>query len=197
MVLAYHVIFGTYGFWLPNDPRGSWSDYVGSLGLLRFGCATKVQTRKSVAGIAHDRAQRLAAKRALQYPPVLLTGEQARSVGRGFAAAVRKHGYSIHACTIMPSHVHLVLGPHEYDVEQQVRLLKSAATEMLLQDGRHPLVRFASIAGRPPSVWCRGLWKVYLNDPAAVRRAVVYVRDNPIKEGKRPQKWSFMTPCSG
>ena len=22
-VLAYHVIFGAYGFWLPNDPRGS------------------------------------------------------------------------------------------------------------------------------------------------------------------------------
>jgi len=30
MVRGYHVIFGMYGFWLPNDPRGSWSDYVGS-----------------------------------------------------------------------------------------------------------------------------------------------------------------------
>lgn len=25
MVIGYHVIFSTYGFWLPNDPRGSWS----------------------------------------------------------------------------------------------------------------------------------------------------------------------------
>lgn len=30
MVLAYHVIFGAYGFWLPNDPRGSWSKFVAS-----------------------------------------------------------------------------------------------------------------------------------------------------------------------
>jgi hypothetical protein len=29
-VLAYHVVLGAYGFWLPNDPRGSWSDFVGS-----------------------------------------------------------------------------------------------------------------------------------------------------------------------
>ena len=49
MVLAYHVIFGAYGFWLPNDPRGSWSDFVGAWELLRFGKATKTTERRSVA----------------------------------------------------------------------------------------------------------------------------------------------------
>lgn len=28
MVRWYHAIFSAYGFWLPNDPRGSWSDFV-------------------------------------------------------------------------------------------------------------------------------------------------------------------------
>jgi hypothetical protein len=28
MIRASHVIFGAYGFWLPNDPRGSWSTFV-------------------------------------------------------------------------------------------------------------------------------------------------------------------------
>ncbi len=28
MILAYHSIFSMYGFWLPNDPRGSGSDYL-------------------------------------------------------------------------------------------------------------------------------------------------------------------------
>ncbi|HUT10853.1 MAG TPA: hypothetical protein VMY42_10175 [Thermoguttaceae bacterium] len=51
MVLAYHVIFGAYGFWLPNDPRGSWSDFVGSWELARFGKATKVSTRRSLAAL--------------------------------------------------------------------------------------------------------------------------------------------------
>ncbi len=30
MIHAYHVIMGAYGFWLPNDPRGSWSAFVGA-----------------------------------------------------------------------------------------------------------------------------------------------------------------------
>src|SRR5438034_5148372 len=42
MVLASHGIFTAYGFWLPNDPRGSWSDFVRSWELfLAGGFATK------------------------------------------------------------------------------------------------------------------------------------------------------------
>src|SRR5438270_9322580 len=85
MIHGYHVIFGAYGFWLPNDPRGSWSEFVGSWELFRFGPATKTDTRRSVAARPHDRAQRLAAKQALKYPPVQFTGLQARAIGRGFA----------------------------------------------------------------------------------------------------------------
>ena len=50
MVLAYHIIFTAYGFWLPNDPRGSWSEFVPFVELVRFGRATKTETRRSVAG---------------------------------------------------------------------------------------------------------------------------------------------------
>ncbi len=41
MIVGYHVIFAMYGFWLPNDPRGSWSDFVGSREVHRYGTATK------------------------------------------------------------------------------------------------------------------------------------------------------------
>ena len=34
MVRWYHLIISAYGFWLPNDPRGSWSDFVGAWELL-------------------------------------------------------------------------------------------------------------------------------------------------------------------
>jgi hypothetical protein len=53
-VLAAHIILTVYGFWLPNDPRGSWSDFVAAWELLRFGKATKVDTRQSVAHVQHD-----------------------------------------------------------------------------------------------------------------------------------------------
>src|SRR5438270_7440647 len=90
MIHGYHVIFGAYGFWLPNDPRGSWSDFVGSWELFRFGTATTTDTRASVAHRAHDQARRQAAKQALQRPAVRFTGPQARAIARGFARSARR-----------------------------------------------------------------------------------------------------------
>ena len=69
MVLAYHVIFTAYGFWLPNDPRGSWSEWVGSWELLKFGRATKTDTRRSVAAAPHNVHGRQLATAALKRPP--------------------------------------------------------------------------------------------------------------------------------
>ena len=59
-VLAYHLVFTSYGFWLPNDPRGSWSDFVRSWELYWYGGATKVTTRASLARREHDRDLRRA-----------------------------------------------------------------------------------------------------------------------------------------
>ena len=56
-VLAYHVVLTCYGFWLPNDPRGSWSQFVRAFELYRVGGpATKVQTDRSLAHVTHDHA---------------------------------------------------------------------------------------------------------------------------------------------
>ena len=42
MVIAYHLIWTAYGWWLPNDPRGSMSELIASdiiaeLGELHYG----------------------------------------------------------------------------------------------------------------------------------------------------------------
>jgi hypothetical protein len=56
VVLAYHIIFTAYGFWLPNDPRGSWSTFVAAWDLLLAGGkATKTDKRRSLAHKEHDR----------------------------------------------------------------------------------------------------------------------------------------------
>jgi hypothetical protein len=186
MVIAYHVIFSTYGFWLPNDPRGSWSDFVGAWELVRFGKATKVTTTRSVAAVAHDRFLRREAKTALGHPPVAFTGKQALAVGRGFARAVNESGYAVHACTILPEHVHLVIGQSLRPVGQIVGHLKGRATQHLAAEG------LWLDAERP--VWGKKGWKVFLEMPAEVRRAIAYVEANPEKEGKPRQRWSFVTP---
>jgi REP element-mobilizing transposase RayT len=197
-VLAYHVIFGAYGFWLPNDPRGSWSDFVRSWELFRAGGpATKVTTRRSVAGQPHDRQTRLKTKAALKYPPVIFTGLQALSIANGFATMAAKAHYQIYACSILPEHVHMVLGRYHYKVETMVRLLKAEATTRLIQDGRHPLAAYPMEDGTLPSPWAHGRWKVFLDDVDVIIEAIRYVEANPLKEGKRPQRWKFVVPFPG
>src|SRR5687767_13325297 len=118
MVIAYHVIITAHGFWLPNDPRGSWSDFVGAWELFKYGPATKVATHRSLARVPHDRELRLAAKRALKYPAVRFSRVQVASIAQGFARAIADSGYVIHACAIMPDHAHLVPARHERTVER-------------------------------------------------------------------------------
>jgi REP element-mobilizing transposase RayT len=194
MVIGSHLILSAYGFWLPNDPRGSWSEFVGAWELVRFGRATKVHTVASVAAAPHDVAARRAAKAALQYPEVHFSGAQARAVGRGFAEFARKAGLSIWACSILPQHVHMVVARHTYEVEQVATLLKGEATRRLVHEGLHSLAAFQGDDERPPSPWLRGEWKVFLDSPADVRRAVEYVEANPEREGLPRQRWSFVKP---
>src|SRR5437660_12133047 len=98
MILGYHIIFSTYGFWLPNVPRGSWSDFVGAWELFRFGRATKIDSPHSVADQPHDQKLRQDTKSALRYPPVQFNGLQARAVGSGFAELISKSKLSVWAC---------------------------------------------------------------------------------------------------
>ena len=188
MVIGSHVIFSTYGFWLPNDPRGSWSEFVGAWELFRAGGrATKTTECRSLAHDPHDRARRLATKQALQRPSVKFTGLQARAVGRGFADYVARSGLFVWACAIMPDHVHLVLGRFRLDVERVVIQLKGAATKRLVDDGLHPF-------GGAEKCFVRGEWKVFLESPDEVERAIRYIEANPVKEGLPRQQWPFAKP---
>ncbi len=193
-VIGYHVIFGAYGFWLPNDPRGSWSDFVGSWELFRFGPATKTDERRSVARRPHDTARRLAAKQALSRPAVKFTGIQARAVGHGFRDYVAASGLEIWACSILPEHVHLVVGRFRLPIESVVIQLKGDATQQLVKQKLHPFADLATPGARPPKCWARGEWSVFLGDPEDVVRSVAYVEGNPPKEGKPRQNWPFVTP---
>ena len=186
MVIAYHCIFGTYGFWLPNDPRGSGSDYIGSWELFRYGPATKIRGRRSTASVSHDAEARQKAKEALKYGPVHLTGKQALQVAQGFVWAARESDYSIHACAILPDHVHVVIRRHQQNIRRIVGHLKARATRLLRLRGPWH-------ADERP-VWGEHGWNVFLNGLDSVEYAIAYVNENPIKEGKPAQRWSFVTP---
>ena len=194
MILAYHSIVSAYGFWLPNDPRGSWSDFVRSWELLRYGGPTKVDTPRSLADRPHCVERRLQAKNALRYPAVQFTGVQARTVGEGFAQAVDEGRYRVWACAILPEHAHLIVAPAGRRVEKVVGHLKARATQRLNEVGLHPLARFRDAKGRVPSPWGRKSWNVFIDSARYLEAAIQYVMDNPGREGRPRQNWSFVRP---
>jgi REP element-mobilizing transposase RayT len=198
MVHGYHVVLGAYGFWLPNDPRGSWSDFVAKWELLRFGRATKHVAQRGLRELsASELAQRAVAQAGLKYPPVQFSGMQAHAIARGFAQACRDNGYTIWACAIMPEHTHLVIARYRYKVEHVANVLKGAATRQIIVERLHPLARFAAPGKRPPCMWAVGHWQAFLDDDEAIEAAVEYVEQNPLREGKSAQRWKFVTPFQG
>ncbi len=189
MVRGYHIILTTYGFWLPNDPRGSWSKFIRAWELLHFGPATKTDSRRSVAHKPHDHQQRQITKRSLERNLVSFSGQQALSVAKGFKQAIERSGFRFYACAILPEHVHAVLPRCRYKIEYVMGQLKGEATKQLRRDGLDP-------GGHLPdarSPWSqRSGWKAFLNTSDEIRRAIQYVEMNPIKEGKPAQHWSFV-----
>jgi REP element-mobilizing transposase RayT len=198
MIHGYHVILPMYGFWLPNDPRGSWSEFVRKWELVRFGRATKSLERRELSELSEsEKRQRAWAKSALNYPPVSIDGHQALAIAKGFEEKVRKSNYTIWACSILPEHTHLVIARHTYNVEQIANLLKGSATSKIIEQGRHPLAAYAEAGKRPPRMWAAREWKVFLDTEEAIEDAIRYVEDNPEKEGKPKQSWPFVTPFAG
>jgi len=197
VILGYHFILTAYGFWLPNDPRGSWSAAVRRLDLLAFGPATKVDTTRSLAADPHDTAARLAARAALKHPPVRFTGPQANAVANGFALAAAEADYKVHALAILPDHAHLVIARHAKPIARIAAHLKARATQQLNQQDLHPLAGCASGAGRVPTPWSRSFWCPFIDDTEHMRRAIRYVEQNPVKAGLRPQRWKQVVPYRG
>ena len=153
-VLAYHLIITAYGFWLPNDPRGSWSEFVRAWDLFRAGGkATKISDHRSVAHVPHDRAKRLETKKHVVREAVRFSGLQARAIANGFADYVRRSGCIIFACAVMPDHVHFVVERFRYPIEKVARQLKAAATTSLFDERLHPFQTEHYADRRAPSPW--------------------------------------------
>ena len=54
-------------------------------------------------------------KSALRYPPVVFNGRQALAIADGIEKAISDSGYVVHACAILPDHLHMVIAWHRTD----------------------------------------------------------------------------------
>jgi REP element-mobilizing transposase RayT len=106
---------------------------------------------------------------------------------------LEEYGGVVHACTILPDHFHLVIGPHRYDIRRFIGRLKGAASRRLREEELHPFGTHLLPDGTLPSPWGRLPWVVYLWNDSDVMRSVRYVEENPLKVGLPRQRWGFVT----
>jgi hypothetical protein len=93
MIAGYHLIWTVYGWWLPNDPRGSTSHEIraasiASLGDLHYG-RKRVQPAGRVISEFRD-----AARGVLKHPLLALSPPEIEVVGHAFAEVIRSGSYT-------------------------------------------------------------------------------------------------------
>src|SRR4051794_39870774 len=119
IVIAHHLIWTLYGWWLPNDPRGSCShvlrnDLLRDLGELHYG-RKRLQPASRDIRAFYDQVRPL-----LKHPLLDLSGNAIHSVARGFAEAIRAYGYTCYAGAILFDHVHLIIRKHKHQAEEMI-----------------------------------------------------------------------------
>ncbi len=184
MIHGFHVTISVYGHWLPNDPRGSGSRFVGSEKLFQDGGrATKTESKVSVAHEPHDVCLRLRTKSGLKHPPILFNIAQIDTITSVLHLAGTPRllpGVRLITCAVVPDHVHFLIGPTRTDIEEVVLRIKEETVKALLEKGIHPrhlaaTPRYPDPLDVPASVWSVGCWKVYANSSEHLEQTKRYI----------------------
>ena len=187
IVIAHHLLSTAYGWWLPNDLRGSTStciasDVIAELGELHYG-RKHVQPAGKVIRAFYDQA-----KQVLRYPLLTFTQADVSIIARAFSEVIERERYTCYACVFMPDHWHAAIRKHKHSAEQMILNFQNASRDALRATGRRDLDH---------PVWAQGGWKVFLDHPDDIRRTVRYIDDNPVKLHMPRQHWDFVTPYDG
>jgi len=180
MIIAYHAIFTTYGTWLPNDPRGSYSKQIYSQALAELG-AIRYGRQCPQPGRSVLRRFRTAVMPRLTRRPYYIDTVTRPVIAAAFGKVLRRLSVTAVACAIMNDHVHILVLRSRYRIEYVVNQLKGGATKSL---------------GLRETPWTRGRWKVFIEDNEALAAAAEYIEANPAAAGLTPQHWDFVVPLA-
>ena len=184
IVIAHHLIWTIYGYWLPNDPRGSGSNFIRDdvlkvLGDLHYG-------RKRIQPVASElREFDRRARGLLAFPVVQFDKAAIRTVAQAFAQVIRSNNYTCYACAIMPDHVHILIRKHKHTCEEMTRNFQRESHLMLCEHGLFDLEH---------PIWGGHGYSVYLDHPDDVWLTIPYIEENPSQARIRAQQYDFVTP---
>lgn len=184
MVVGYHLLWTAYGWWLPNDPRGSMSKQVLAPNIIDLGELHYGRKKLQPAGwVLND--FRKAAALVLKHEILKFTAEEVSAIAEAFAKVVKESNYTCYACAIMPDHIHLLIRKHRHQAEQMIANFQFESLNAVAYCGTRPIAH---------PVWGGPGWKVYLDSIGDMRRTVRYIELNPEKIGLPRQAWDFVTP---
>jgi REP element-mobilizing transposase RayT len=175
MIAGFHLIWTAYGWWLPNEPRGSSSheirvERIADLGELHYG-------RKLIQPPSRElRAFYTQARQVLKHPLLIFEEEERRIISDSFRKVIAAQRYTCFACAIMPDHVHAVIRKPKHHAETMIENLEAASREALVAAGRRAVQH---------PVWGGPGWKVFLNTQEDIRAASGTSRRIPAKEDFR------------
>jgi REP element-mobilizing transposase RayT len=184
LVIGYHLIWTAYGWWLPNDPRGSGSltvhtDVLAELGELHHGRKKAQPTGKEIRRFYEQAATRLNHR--------LLTFDETERaiIGTAFGEVIKREKYTCYACVVMPDHVHLLICKHKQTAEEMAANLMDGSRAALVAAKRRPADLPTWVGGTP--------WSVFLDHPDDIRRTVTYIEKNPLPLRLPVQRWPFVS----
>ncbi len=187
IVAGFHIIWTAYGWWLPNDPRGSSSheirvERIAELGELHPGRKAVQPSGREIRAF-YEKAQEM-----LKHPLLAFTRDDIALIGARFQRVITERKYTCYACAIMPEHVHILIRKHRDRAEVMTDHLQQASRDDLIQAGR-----------RSPThpVWGGPGWRVFMYTKEDFIRIIKYIRDNPLKIGWPLQGWNFVKPYTG
>src|SRR5262249_48063727 len=105
MVAGYHLICTPYGWWLPNDPRGSSSHEIRVERIADSGELHHGRKRVQPSGAELRRFFR-ESRPVLTHEVLPFDDEDIALLGAGFEEVIAWRKYTCYACAIMPDHVH-------------------------------------------------------------------------------------------
>ena len=178
MIIAYHAIFTTYGTWLPNDPRGSYSKHI-------YTQNSRSWARSTTAGRAPQpdrsalRRFRAAVMPRLSRPPYYIKPRRGQSLLLAFGRFVAAVGHR--SCL----RDHERSRPFPGASVQVPNRVPGQSTQGCCHEAtgpsRHPLDTRQ--------------WKVFIEDNDTLAGGE-YVDANPEAAGLKPQHWDFVMPLA-
>ena len=187
MIAGYHLIWTAYGWWLPNDPRGSTSHEIRvpaivDLGEVHYGRKAIQPSGRTIREFYEAARSRL--KDAL----LTFSDAEIQTLGKSFADVMRRRNYTCYGCAILPDHVHLLIRKHRDQAETMIAALQDASRTSLQQLGTRA-------ADHP--VWGGPGWKVYLETREDMQRTIAYIRKNRAQARRTEQNWPFVQTYDG